>query len=143
MPYCEVSRGVRLYYEDVGDGGPVVFICGGQAIHKLWGSQVEALAGEFRTITFDWRGTQGRHDRKQRYEGSIYLANAMPNARLTTFENSAHMVNVEEAARSTRPCWISCARPRARDARRRPVSERDLRRAKTPPGASRMRNDQN
>ncbi len=25
---------------------------------------------------------QGRHDRKQRYEGAIYLANAMPNARL-------------------------------------------------------------
>ena len=39
---------------------------------------------------------QGRHDRKQRYEGAIYLANAMPNARLKTFENSAHMPAIEE-----------------------------------------------
>lgn len=57
MPYCDVSTGVRLYYEEFGEGEPVVFICGGQATHKLWGSQVAALAREFRTVTFDWRGT--------------------------------------------------------------------------------------
>jgi pimeloyl-ACP methyl ester carboxylesterase len=57
MPFCEVSPGVRLYYEDFGDGEPIVFIGGGQATHKLWGSQVASLAGEFRTVTFDWRGT--------------------------------------------------------------------------------------
>ena len=57
MPYCEVSHNVRLYYEDFGDGGAVVFIGGGQSTHKLWGSQVAALAGEFRAVTFDWRGT--------------------------------------------------------------------------------------
>jgi len=254
MPYCEVSSGVRLYYEDFGEGHAVVLIGGGQATHKLWTSQVAALAREFRAITFDWRGTgasdrprngytidtaaadlsalidglgvasatlvghglgshlallmaaarpqavdglfltaaapwmsgerdgqvgglpeefllfvtsqqgrsvpyaetcfelgdkwlfhrpqspgvnqwaleqaldwpqyvleayagslrridhrerlpriscpaviaQGRHDRKQRYEGAIYLANALPNARLVTFENSAHMPLVEE-----------------------------------------------
>jgi pimeloyl-ACP methyl ester carboxylesterase len=39
---------------------------------------------------------QGRHDRKQRYEGAIHLANAMPDARLVTFEDSAHMPMVEE-----------------------------------------------
>ena len=254
MPQCEVSPGVRLYYEDFGAGEPVVFIGGGQATHAIWTSQGAALAGEFRTITFDWRGTgasdkprngytidvaaadvgalldglgiasatlvghglgahlailtaearpqavkglfltaaapwmsgerdgqvgglpedflrfvtsqqgasvpyaqicfelgdkwmfhkpqspgvnqwvleqalawphyvmesyasglrhidhrerlpkiscptvigQGRYDRKQRYEGAIYLANAIPNARLKTFENSAHMANIEE-----------------------------------------------
>ncbi len=260
MPQCEVSPGISLYYEDFGDGEPIVFISGGQATHKLWGSQVAALAGEFRTITFDWRGTgasdkprsgytigtaaqdvgalldglglasatlvghglgahlalltaearprtvkglfltaaapwmsgerdgqvgglpedfllfvtsqqgrsvpypetcfelgdkwmfhkpqspginqwameqalawpqyvleayasslrqidhrqrlphiscptviaQGRHDRKQRYEGALYLANAMPNATLKTFENSAHMANVEEVGEFNR-----------------------------------------
>jgi pimeloyl-ACP methyl ester carboxylesterase len=40
---------------------------------------------------------QGRYDRKQRYEGAIYLANAIPNAQLKTFENSAHMPHIEEA----------------------------------------------
>jgi pimeloyl-ACP methyl ester carboxylesterase len=57
MPQHEVSPGIRLYYEDFGDGDPVVFIGGGHATHTLWQSQVAALAGEFRTVTFDWRGT--------------------------------------------------------------------------------------
>ena len=255
MPLAEISPGLRLYYEEFGAGDPVVFISGGHLTHKVWESQVAALASEFRTVTFDWRGTghsdkprtgytidtaakdvgllldalgiaqavlvghglgahlalltaearphsvkglfltaaapwvlgerdgqvgglpdefvrfvtlqkdrasvpyaetcfelgdkwmfhkpqgpgvnqwileqalqwpqyvmecyaasmrqidhrerlprivcpaviaQGRHDRKQRYEGAIYLANAMPNARLKTFEHSAHMANLEE-----------------------------------------------
>lgn len=64
MPKCEVSPGIRLYYEDFGDGETVVFIGGGHATHKLWESQVAALAGEFRTITLDWRGT-GASDKPQ------------------------------------------------------------------------------
>jgi pimeloyl-ACP methyl ester carboxylesterase len=39
---------------------------------------------------------QGRHDRKQRYEGAVYLAKAMPRARLITFEDAAHMTFVED-----------------------------------------------
>ena len=57
MPLCEVSTGVRLYYEDFGEGHPIVFIGGGQSTHTLWCSQVAALAHEFRAVTFDWRGT--------------------------------------------------------------------------------------
>jgi len=39
---------------------------------------------------------QGRHDRKQRYQGAVYLAQRIPNARLVTLENSAHMGQIEE-----------------------------------------------
>lgn len=38
----------------------------------------------------------GRHDRKQRYEGSVLLARMIEGARLVTLENSATMGNVEE-----------------------------------------------
>src|SRR5262245_65493706 len=57
MNYVPVAEGVNLYVEDFGEGTPILFICGGNVTHKSWESQVAALAGSFRTITFDWRGT--------------------------------------------------------------------------------------
>ena len=39
---------------------------------------------------------QGRHDRKQRYEGAVYMSRMIPKARLHTFEDSATMTNLEE-----------------------------------------------
>jgi proline iminopeptidase len=39
---------------------------------------------------------QGRHDRKQRYEGAVHMARMIPNGRLVTLENSGTMGNVEE-----------------------------------------------
>ncbi|MFD0662115.1 alpha/beta fold hydrolase [Thermocatellispora tengchongensis] len=42
---------------------------------------------------------QGRHDRKQRYEGAKVLRDLLPDGTLRTFDDSAHMVNVEEIAR--------------------------------------------
>jgi pimeloyl-ACP methyl ester carboxylesterase len=41
----------------------------------------------------------GRHDRKQRYSGGVYLASKLPNGRLATFEDSAHLVPLEEVQR--------------------------------------------
>ncbi len=41
----------------------------------------------------------GRHDLKQRYEGAEVLAEIFPNARLRTFENSAHVPGLEEKLR--------------------------------------------
>jgi len=39
---------------------------------------------------------QGRYDRKQRYEGAVYLARHLAGARLVTLEDSAHMGQIEE-----------------------------------------------
>ena len=41
---------------------------------------------------------QGRHDNKQRYSGGRYLAENIPGASLVTFEESAHMPQIEEMA---------------------------------------------
>lgn len=62
MPYCEVAADVRLYYEEFGDGEPIVFVCGAQTTHKAWASQIAAFVDDYRTITFDWRGT-GKSDK--------------------------------------------------------------------------------
>jgi pimeloyl-ACP methyl ester carboxylesterase len=57
MPFCEVAPDVKLYYEDFGEGPAVVFTAAGQLTHKMWDSQVAALAGDYRAIAYDWRGT--------------------------------------------------------------------------------------
>lgn len=41
----------------------------------------------------------GRHDRKQRYSGAAHLAEKLPNGKLVTFEDSAHLPPLEEVER--------------------------------------------
>ena len=56
MPKQQVDDGVSLYYEDVGQGPPVVFVHGFGMSHAVWESQVQALSDAFRCITLDLRG---------------------------------------------------------------------------------------
>jgi pimeloyl-ACP methyl ester carboxylesterase len=56
MPIAPVN-GQALYFEDSGGTGPpVVFSHGFLMDHEMFAPQVEALAGEFRCITWDERG---------------------------------------------------------------------------------------
>lgn len=57
MPYCDTAEGVRLYYQDFGEGPAVVFTPSGSQTHRMWESQVAALSTQYRTVAYDWRGT--------------------------------------------------------------------------------------
>ena len=57
MPFLTRPDGVDVYHEDFGKGPALLFIHAGNMSHAMWEGQVAALAGEFRTVTFDWRGT--------------------------------------------------------------------------------------
>lgn len=54
MPFAE-ANGHRLFWEERGDGEPLVLVIGLGADHLAWALQVDAWAEHFRTITFDNR----------------------------------------------------------------------------------------
>ncbi len=58
--------GGRLYYEEAGEGCPVVLIGGGGGMDlRQWDGQFDALSREFRTIRYDPRG-DGKSDMPER-----------------------------------------------------------------------------
>jgi 3-oxoadipate enol-lactonase len=55
MPLARVN-GVSLYYEEVGQGPPLLFIHAFPVGRAMWEPQVRFFAGRFRVITYDCRG---------------------------------------------------------------------------------------
>ena len=60
-------RGIRLYYEEHGDGTPILLIHGTSSSALVWGSAVATLARLGRVIIYDRRGCS-RSERPQPYE---------------------------------------------------------------------------
>ena len=61
MPYIE-SNGAKLYYEEKGQGEPLILIMGFTVSSVGWHWNVDGFAQSFRTITFDNRGV-GQSDK--------------------------------------------------------------------------------
>jgi 2-succinyl-6-hydroxy-2,4-cyclohexadiene-1-carboxylate synthase len=57
------SDGERLYFEDVGDGAPLVLCHGAGGNHAIWWQQVPVFAKRFRVVTWDHRGFGRSSDR--------------------------------------------------------------------------------
>lgn len=55
MPYIQCN-GANLYYEDKGEGPPIVFIHGAIAGLRFFEPQLTGLSNEYRTVAFDYRG---------------------------------------------------------------------------------------
>jgi len=55
MPHAEVN-GARLYYEEEGEGFPLVLSHGGFTDTSMWAPNVRPLARRWRVITWDRRG---------------------------------------------------------------------------------------
>lgn len=55
MPYSQCN-GADLYYEDPGDGRPIVFLHGVMASLRHFGPQLTDLSGDYRPVGVDFRG---------------------------------------------------------------------------------------
>ena len=56
MPYATTDDGVKLYYEEVGSGAPVVFVHEFAADHRSWELQMRHFGQRYRCITWSARG---------------------------------------------------------------------------------------
>ncbi|MFO7568583.1 MAG: alpha/beta fold hydrolase, partial [Smithellaceae bacterium] len=61
MPHQTVN-GIQIYYEEQGQGEPLLLINGLAFPMDLWFAQIEALSKDFRVIALDNRGI-GRSDK--------------------------------------------------------------------------------
>ena len=57
MPYATVDTGLKIYYERIGSGSPLLLIMGTGRDHSCWDAQIEAYRDSFECIVFDNRGT--------------------------------------------------------------------------------------
>lgn len=56
MPYATTDDGVKLYYEEVGSGTPIVFVHEFAADHRSWEAQMRFFGQRHRCITYSARG---------------------------------------------------------------------------------------
>jgi esterase len=74
VPEAE-ANGIRLYYEEHGDGAPIACIHGGGSSALMWADAVEELARLGRVIAYDRRGCT-RSERPEPYERTTVAEHA-------------------------------------------------------------------
>lgn len=62
MPYATAKDGVRLYYEELGTGEPLLLVSGQGGDHTSWDFIRGDFASRYRVIVYDHRGT-GKSDK--------------------------------------------------------------------------------
>ena len=80
MPEADVN-GIRLYYEEHGDGAPILCVHGGGSSALMWADAVRELARLGRVIAYDRRGCT-RSERPEPYEETTVAEQANDAAAL-------------------------------------------------------------
>jgi Alpha/beta hydrolase family len=80
MPEARV-RGIRLHYDERGEGAPILCIHGGGSTALMWADAVEELARLGRVIAYDRRGC-ARSERPEPYERTTVAEQAADAAAL-------------------------------------------------------------
>ncbi|HUN45026.1 MAG TPA: alpha/beta fold hydrolase, partial [Stellaceae bacterium] len=56
MPHLTADDGVRLYYEEVGSGTPIVFVHEFAGDHRSWEPQLRFFSRRYRCVAYNARG---------------------------------------------------------------------------------------
>ncbi|HUY01412.1 MAG TPA: alpha/beta hydrolase, partial [Candidatus Deferrimicrobium sp.] len=66
MPYVQV-KGIKLFYEDFGEGTPILFVHGWTSSSWIWFNQVEYFKKNYRVVTLDLKGHGNSEKPKAEY----------------------------------------------------------------------------
>ena len=72
MPFAEINK-IKMYYEEQGDGFPLVLIAGFGVDHVGWSAVTDSLAQNYRVILLDNRGA-GQSDAPDQSYGIAAMA---------------------------------------------------------------------
>lgn len=86
--YLEAKDGAKIYYEDHGDGRPILLVHGWLCSSKFWQKNMPELANEFRVVTLDLRGHGS---------SAKTLAGQAPHGRFIAFEDVGHILFYEQS----------------------------------------------
>ena len=103
MPLAELEER-QVYYEEHGDGEPVLLINGLGADHTTWGLQTAFLSKHFRVIVFDNPGIGQTEGPRGPYTSALFADVAAGLLRFLGFER-AHIVGASTEAISSRASW--------------------------------------
>jgi pimeloyl-ACP methyl ester carboxylesterase len=92
MPLAEVGEH-RVYYEENGDGVPLLLVAGLAADHRAWARQVDAFSPRYRTIVFDNPGIGETVGPEEPYTTAL-LADVAAGLLGQLGVDSAHVVGV-------------------------------------------------
>lgn len=70
MPYVE-TNGIETYYEEQGEGQPIVFVHPVYSSHYVWQPQVETLSEDYRVVTYDLRDHGHTESASSRYTSHL------------------------------------------------------------------------